>query len=192
MRGTVRAPDGLSLRSGIISGLSRSNAALEEKMKKAIEMLQKIQIAIGGFFLFVFLVTVVWQMLSRYMGIAATWTEDVSMYSFIWSVFMGAGAMVYEKRHFAFTSVRDMLKSEKLKSVLGIIISVLMLIFAVLMVYYGIQVTKQFWNYTWVNIPKFKRGPTWLCLPLCGLTSAIYLVEQIVDEIKNFGKGETK
>lgn len=161
-------------------------------MKKAIEMLQKIQIAIGGFFLFVFLVTVVWQMLSRYMGIAATWTEDVSMYSFIWSVFMGAGAMVYEKRHFAFTSVRDMLKSEKLKSVLGIIISVLMLIFAVLMVYYGIQVTKQFWNYTWVNIPKFKRGPTWLCLPLCGLTSAIYLVEQIVDEIKNFGKGETK
>lgn len=192
MRGTVRAPDGLSLRSGIISGLSRSNAALEEKMKKAIEMLQKIQIAIGGFFLFVFLVTVVWQMLSRYMGIAATWTEDVSMYSFIWSVFMGAGAMVYEKRHFAFTSVRDMLKSEKLKSVLGIIISVLMLIFAVLMVYYGIQVTKQFWNYTWVNIPKFKRGPTWLCLPLCGLTSAIYLIEQIVDEIKNFGKGETK
>lgn len=192
MRGTVRAPDGLSLRSGIISGLSRSNAVLEEKMKKAIEMLQKIQIAIGGFFLFVFLVTVVWQMLSRYMGIAATWTEDVSMYSFIWSVFMGAGAMVYEKRHFAFTSVRDMLKSEKLKSVLGIIISVLMLIFAVLMVYYGIQVTKQFWNYTWVNIPKFKRGPTWLCLPLCGLTSAIYLVEQIVDEIKNFGKGETK
>lgn len=161
-------------------------------MKKAIEMLQKIQIAIGGFFLFVFLVTVVWQMLSRYMGIAATWTEDVSMYSFIWSVFMGAGAMVYEKRHFAFTSVRDMLKSEKLKSVLGIIISVLMLIFAVLMVYYGIQVTKQFWNYTWVNIPKFKRGPTWLCLPLCGLTSAIYLIEQIVDEIKNFGKGETK
>ena len=46
-------------------------------MKKAIEMLQKIQIAIGGFFLCVFLLTVVFQMMSRYLGIAATWTEDV-------------------------------------------------------------------------------------------------------------------
>ncbi len=161
-------------------------------MKKAIDTLQKIQIAIGGFFLCVFLVTVVYQMLSRYMGIAATWTEDVSMYSFIWAVFMGAGAMVHEKRHFAFTSVSDMLKNKKAKSVLAIIISVIMLIFAVLMAYYGTLVTKQFWNYTWVNIPKFKRGPTWLCLPICGITSAIYLLYQIYDEIKNFGKGEEK
>ena len=52
-------------------------------MKKAIEWMQKIQIAVGGFFLCIFLLTVVFQMLSRYIGIAATWTEDVSMYSFI-------------------------------------------------------------------------------------------------------------
>lgn len=58
-------------------------------MKKAIEWMQKIQIAVGGFFLCIFLLTVVFQMLSRYIGIAATWTEDVSMYSFIWAVFMG-------------------------------------------------------------------------------------------------------
>ena len=106
-------------------------------MKKAIEWMQKIQIAVGGFFLCIFLLTVVFQMLSRYIGIAATWTEDVSMYSFIWAVFMGAGAMVYEKRHFAFTSVSDMLKNEKIKSVLAIIIYLVMLVFAVLMAYYG-------------------------------------------------------
>lgn len=158
-------------------------------MKKAIAMLQKIQIAVGGFFLCVFLVTVVYQMLSRYLGIAATWTEDVSMYSFIWAVFMGAGAMVYEKRHFAFTSISDMMKNEKVKSVLAIIIAVLMLFFAVLMAYYGYKVTKQFWNYTWVNIPAFKRGPTWLCLPICGVTSAIYLVNEIVEEVGSLVKG---
>ena len=86
-------------------------------MKKAIDWLQKIQIAVGGFFLCVFLLTVVYQMFSRYLGIAATWTEDVSMYSFIWAVFMGAGAMVYEKRHFAFTSISDMMKNDKIKSI---------------------------------------------------------------------------
>lgn len=158
-------------------------------MKKAVEMLQKIQIAIGGFFLLIFLLTVVYQMLSRYMGIASTWTEDVSMYSFIWAVFMGAGAMVYEKRHFAFTSISDMMKNAKVKTVLSIIISIIMLVFAVLMIYYGWKVTKQFWNYTWVNIPKFKRGPTWLCLPICGATSSIYLITHIITDIKSIAKG---
>ena len=152
-------------------------------MKKAISKLQQIQIAIGGFFLLIFLLTVVFQMLSRYIGIAATWTEDVSMYSFIWAVFMGGAAMVLEKRHFAFTSISDMMKNEKAKNILSIIISIVMLIFSVLMVYYGIKVTKQFWNYTWVNIPSFKRGPTWLCVPICGVTSCIYLIELIVEDL---------
>ena len=75
-------------------------------MKKAIQILEKVQIGVGAAFLFLFLLTVVVQMLSRYLGIAATWTEDVSMYSFIWAVFMGAGAMVYEKRRSALSPER--------------------------------------------------------------------------------------
>jgi len=33
-----------------------------------------------------------------------------------------------------------------------------------------------------VNIPSLKRGPTWLCLPVAGITSAIYLLEHIVSD----------
>ena len=161
-------------------------------MKKAISTLQKIQVAFGGLVLFIFLVTVAWQMLARYMGISATWTEDVSMYSFIWSVFMGAAAMFYEKRHFAFTSLSDMMKNKKTKAVLNIIINALTLVVMIWMIYYGVQLTIQFWNYTWVNIPSFRRGPTWLCLPICGVTSSIYLINHMVDEVKNLMKGETE
>ncbi len=161
-------------------------------MKKAIHMLQKIQVAVGGIFLLIFLLTVVFQMISRYIGIAATWTEDVSMYSFIWAVFMGGGAMVLDRKHFAFTSISDMMKDEKKKSILSIIISLIMLVFTVLMVYYGFKLTKQFWNYTWVNIPSFKRGPTWLCLPICGITSTIYLIELIIEDIGTLVKGGNK
>ena len=64
-------------------------------MKKFVDTLQKIQIAVGGVLLLIFLATVVYQITCRYLGIAAMWTEDVSMYSFIWAVFMGAGAMVH-------------------------------------------------------------------------------------------------
>lgn len=159
-------------------------------MKKAIQILEKVQIGVGAAFLFLFLLTVVVQMLSRYLGIAATWTEDVSMYSFIWAVFMGAGAMVYEKRHFAFSSLSEALKSERAKLLLEIVISAAILLFSLWMVYYGIRITRQFWNYTWVNIPSFKRGPTWLCLPLSGLSASIYTIAQIAENVGKLAKGE--
>ena len=93
-------------------------------MKKAIKGLKNLQVMVAAVFLFIFLMTVVLQMATRFMGIAATWTEDVSMYSFIWAVFMGGAAMVDDKRHFAFTSFYDKLKNEKAKSVLQIVIDI--------------------------------------------------------------------
>ena len=103
-------------------------------MSKMLGYLQKVQIAAGGVFLSIFLISVVIQMGCRYAGIAAIWTEDVSMYAFIWAAFMGAGTMVYEKRHFVFTSVSDMLKNDRVKSVISLGIAVVMLTFAVLMI----------------------------------------------------------
>ncbi|QTQ15584.1 TRAP transporter small permease [Treponema parvum] len=149
-------------------------------MRKIIAGMQKIQILIGGLFLLLFFITVAIQMFTRYVGIIATWTEDVEMYSFIWAVFMGASAMVYEKKHFAFTALNDSLKKVQSTKKLSIVVSVVMMIFCILMAYYGTQLTKQFWNYTWVNIPKFKRGVTWICVPIAGITSTIYLLDSIV------------
>ena len=158
-------------------------------MKKAIDTLQKVQVAIGGLFLLIFLVTVVYQIVCRYLGIAAMWTEDVSMYSFIWAVFMGAGAMVHSDAHFAFTSFLDSLKSERKKAVLRIVIKLIVLTFCVLMVVYGYKAAKQFWNFRWINIPSMKRGPTWLCIPICGATASVYLVYGIYEQIRLLIKG---
>lgn len=161
-------------------------------MKKLIDLMQKVQIAIGGAFLLIFLVTVVYQIICRYMGIAAMWTEDVSMYSFIWAVFMGAAAMVHSNAHFAFTSLKDNMKSEKKKIILQIFINIIVLIFCVYMVIYGYAAAKQFWNYRWINIPSMKRGPTWLCIPICGATSAVYLIYGIFDQLAKLFKGGHK
>lgn len=161
-------------------------------MNKALGYLQKVQIIAGGIFLAIFLGSVVIQMVCRYLGIATVWTEDVSMYAFIWAAFMGAAAMVYEKQHFAFTSISDKLTNEKAKIILSIGISLIMLTVSVLMFYYGCRITKQFWNYRWVSIQSFKRGPTWLCIPVCGATSALYLLGQIIESVKSLIKGGEK
>jgi TRAP-type C4-dicarboxylate transport system permease small subunit len=155
---------------------------------RIIFLLQKTQIAAGGICLSIFLVSVIAQILCRYIGVSVLWTEDVSMYSFIWAVFMGASAMVYERRHFAFTSLSDSLSSPREKLVVALIISALIMTFSFFMLYYGILITRQFWNYKWITIPKFKRGPVWLCMPVAGATMALYSLSLIINDISIFRK----
>lgn len=158
-------------------------------MRKTIDILQKIEVFLCSIALSIFLVATIAQMLTRYMGITALWTEDVSMYSFIISVFLGAAAMVRDGRHFAFTALEDKITDPRKKAVLNIVILLVMLTFCVFMLYYGTLLTKKFWNYKWVSIPSLKRGPTWLCVPFSAFTMVIYILEKLYDNIKILGKG---
>ena len=72
---------------------------------------------------------------------------------------------------------------------LYMLINIVMLVFSVLMVKYGIDAAKQFWNFKWITIPSLNRGPTWLCIPFCGVTSCIYLLWSIYEEIQKLKKG---
>ena len=127
-------------------------------MKKALALIQKVQIAVAACFLLIFLVTIAFQMFSRFAGIAATWTEDVCTYSFIWAVFMGAGAMVYEKRHFAFTSIMDMMKNQHIKKVLAVVISVIMLIVDIVYAYADPRLKAQYAAPRKIAAPKKEGG----------------------------------
>ncbi|MGD1821901.1 MAG: TRAP transporter small permease [Pleomorphochaeta sp.] len=153
-------------------------------MSSFIKKLNKLHIFISAIFLAIFLITVLLQVVSRLLGIAILWTQDVAMYSFIWSVFMGGTAMVYPERHFAFTSLVDKLNNEKYKRIIHLIIVLFMLVFLALMFYYGTIVTKRFWNYKWVNLPSMKRGWTWLCLPVSSTLGCIYLIEKVIIDVK--------
>jgi len=151
-------------------------------VRKVAGAIQKIQIGIGMFFLSVFLVAVLIQIITRYLKIAVIWTDDVAMYAFAWSVFMGGGAMVFPKSHFAFEFLSLSLKGWK-KEALGIIISLLMMVFAVAMLVYGMQAVRVFWNHNWISIPSMKMGYTWMCVPIAGATMTIYLISHVVDHI---------
>jgi len=155
-------------------------------MKRIIDVLHRTQLIIGTICLTIFLITVIWQIFTRLIGVSALWTEDVSIYSFIWSVFMGASALVRNRAHFAFSSLVDGMHDPQKKGYLLIGISAVMIFFSAGMLYYGIIVSSQFWNHQWVGIPVLKRGPVWLCLPICGGMSIVYLVELIITDVRTF------
>ena len=162
---------------------------LGKAITKVIDIWAKALAVIGSITLTIFFGAVIAQMFCRYLGIVALWTEEVSTYSFIFTVFMGAAALVRENRHFAFTAVSDGIKSPVVKKIISLLISVIVLVFAYYMFIYGRQLMQKFWNYKWVSLPTMKRGYTWLCMPISAASMMLFSVESIVKQVWGLVKG---
>ncbi|PKM57261.1 MAG: C4-dicarboxylate ABC transporter permease [Firmicutes bacterium HGW-Firmicutes-3] len=146
---------------------------------KIAKTVQSIEIFFGTLFISIFFITIIIQVFGRYLGITVSWTGEVAMYSFTWAVFLGAGAMTYEDKHFAFTSLRDRVTGKK-REVLNIFLYLIVMSFTLAILYYGVIITMKFWNYRWIDIPSMRMGYTWLCVPILGATTTLYCINHIV------------
>ena len=156
---------------------------------KVMDLWAKLLAIVGSVTLSIFFLAVLAQMFCRYLGVVALWTEEVSTYSFIFTVFLGAAALVRENKHFAFTAIADGIKSPVVKKIISIMIHVIVLVFAYYMFVYGKQLMQKFWNYKWVSIPTMKRGYTWMCMPISAVSMMAFSIESIIKEIWSFVKG---
>lgn len=151
-------------------------------MKRIIDLLERIQKYVGIIFLSIFIVVVIIQIIARYIGVSALWTEEIAVFSFVWAVFMGAAIMVRKEAHFSFDFLKTKLTGVK-KHILDIIINILMLVFALYMLVYGKEIMITFWDYNWYSLPSFKMGYVWAVIPLTAMFMTIYIVEHIVSNI---------
>lgn len=148
-------------------------------MNTLARIVQKIQLNIGFACITIFLIAIMIQVFCRYAGVTVIWTGEVSTYAFIWSVFMGAGVMTYENKHFSFDFLASAITGRK-KIFLHLLTAFIMLLFSIVLFYFGLVISKRFWNYTWITIPAIKMGYTWLCIPIFGATSSIYVLRNII------------
>ena len=162
---------------------------LGKGITKVMDLWALLLTIIGSVTLSIFFLAVLAQMFCRYLGIVALWTEEVSTYSFIFTVFMGAAALVRENKHFAFTAIADGIKNPLVKKLIAIAINVIILVFAYYMFVYGRQLMQKFWNYKWVSLPSMKRGYTWLCMPVCAVSMMAFSIEGIVNQVFDLVKG---
>ena len=162
---------------------------LGKGLTKVMDLWALLLAIVGSVTLTIFFLAVLAQMFCRYLGVVALWTEEVSTYSFIFTVFLGAAALVRENKHFAFTAIADGIKSPLVKKIISIMIHVIVLVFAYYMFVYGKQLMQKFWNYKWVSIPTMKRGYTWLCMPISAASMMLFSVESIVKQVWGLVKG---
>lgn len=149
-----------------------------------IKLLERTQLTIGVTFLAIFIIAIMIQISSRYLGISVIWTEEVANYSFIWAIFMGAAVMVNRREHFSFDLLNKKLKG-KSRTYLTIFNDIVLVIFNSLILYYGYQATKVFWNYNWVSLTNLKMGYVWIALPIMGATMVIYSLSHLITNVKS-------
>lgn len=159
-----------------------------EFIRKVRGFVESIQIKLGAIFIAIFLGTILLQIITRFIKIPITWSEDIAKYSFVWAVFMGSAWAVARDEHFAFTALGDKLTGKK-KIMHKIVIHLITMFFTIAMIKYGFDVTLKFWNYNWANIPTFKMGYIWMSLPITGITMTFYLVMHVIEGLLQLKKG---
>lgn len=147
-----------------------------------IKKLESAQMIVGMLFLGLFFITIIVQIITRYLGISVIWTEEVANYSFIWAIFMGAAVMVNRKEHFNFDFLSRKLEGGN-RAKLFVLIDAIVLAFALAISIYGFQAVITFWNYNWLAFPSFKMGYIWLSIPVMGITMAIYSIGHILKNV---------
>lgn len=152
-------------------------------MKRLCDIIEKSMYVIGMASVALFFVCTVVQVTSRILGIQASFTEELANTALAWCCFIGSAPMVRSSEHFNFTALTEHLKG-KVYFIDEMLCLVLVLIFNLIVSYYGILLVKQFSTWQMTSVP-VSRGWCWLCVPLFGITASLFSLENIMNYIKN-------
>jgi TRAP-type C4-dicarboxylate transport system permease small subunit len=134
---------------------------------------------IAGFFLVVMTLIVMWQVFTRYvLNWSNAWTEITAVLLMSWFIFLGAAVGVRENYHLGFDVLLYILPKGS-KKVLRTISDVVVIAFAIGMVFYGSQLVGLQWaaKLPALGIPE---GVRYLPLVAGGLLIILFSVERIV------------
>lgn len=152
--------------------------------------MEKVLYIVGMASVAVFFVCTTVQVCSRVFGFQAAFTEEVANAALAWCCFIGSAPMVRSNEHFKFTALTEKLKGKSLfaDELAG---HIFVLIFNLVVGIYGIKLVQQFaaWKMTSMSVSK---GWSWLCVPIFGLTAAVFSVENIIDCIKHPDRGQVE
>jgi TRAP-type C4-dicarboxylate transport system permease small subunit len=131
----------------------------------------------------ILVVPVTLQVLSRYTDLipAYIWTEELARFMFIWMVMLGAMIGVREGTHFE-VDVWPAL-GERANAALRIVSQALVLVFALVFVWWGIEFTR----FGWEQVSEIAELPMWtifIAWPLAGAAWVLFLGEHFLANVR--------
>ncbi len=127
----------------------------------------------------ILIVPVTLQVVSRYTALipAWIWTEELSRFLFIWMIMLGSMIGVREGSHFVVDVWPDL--PPRPAALLQIVTNLLVLAFALVFVWWGIEFVRFGWDQT-SELAELPMAFIFMAWPVAGLTWVLFLGEALV------------
>lgn len=164
---------------------------------KIINLINNVIKTLIGLFLGFMFVILFLEIISRYFLIfQIMWSEEIARYLFIWIVFLGSAYAFKENLHLYI----DIFISKiplPYRNYINILHYILILIFLILLLYYGIEYSKIFWYDPIATVRFIHLGWIYSIIPLSAVLMILNIVVSLKkmfrkDVTKNRGEGEIK
>lgn len=159
-------------------------------MKKILDRYQSLLRWLMVASVAILMVPITMQVISRYTQLIPSyiWTEELSRFVFIWMVMLGAMIALRDGTHFD-VDVWPALKPRP-NAMLRIVSNLLVLVFAGVYIYWGIEFVRFGWNQS-SELAELPMVYIFIAWPLAGLTWAIFLGEQFVQDLRTLVSEES-
>jgi TRAP-type C4-dicarboxylate transport system permease small subunit len=123
------------------------------------------------------------QIFSRFTALIPhyIWTEEMARFLFIWTIMIGAMIAVRERTHFEVDLIPRL--RPRGEAAVRLFVAAAMATFSSVFIWSGIEFTRFAWN----RISELAELPLWLihiAWPITGITSVIFIAEQVHDSLR--------
>ena len=117
-----------------------------------------------------------------------SWTLEVSLFCFVWLVWLGAIGYMREERQIRI-NFAETYSPRRIQRVLLPANTVLSMVFLVLVIYYGVQVTESQMSAVYDILP-FSRGILYAAAPVGGSLMFLSLARVLIRQIRRYSPGQ--
>jgi TRAP-type C4-dicarboxylate transport system permease small subunit len=144
---------------------------------KLLNILTKVIEVIIVIFMALDVISMLIQVVGRELGIAPSWTEELSRYLMIWIGLLGAAVIVRESGHLGIDLFINRIKNPIARQTVVALSHICTILVGIIMLYYGIYVTQQ--NFGQIS-PALRIAFSWvyMSLPISGALIIAFSLEQ--------------
>jgi TRAP-type C4-dicarboxylate transport system permease small subunit len=147
--------------------------------RQAMDWAYLICVWLAGSALVLISAVIPWAVYTRYvLNSAASWPEPTAVLLTVVLTFFGAAACYRLGTHMNVTIVVDLLPRFA-RRIVDFLVEIIMLIFAIFMVIYGVRLCQATWNNTIAEFPALRVGIVYAPIPFGGLFTMLFVIEHL-------------
>jgi TRAP-type C4-dicarboxylate transport system permease small subunit len=150
---------------------------------KALDPLELVLMIVCGLTLFGFSLSVCCDIVTRQLGDPWLWLQEVTSTLFVYGIFIGASVATRRNDHLYLTAFAEAMHGTA-RTVAEVVIRLVVLGVAICLIYYGyLNYLRGFGSF---RLPSNTPiASLYAAIPLCGVLTALFTIEQIVNGIRN-------